>query len=81
VKRSDFPPVEIELWPDHWPVVQMFCRLATQWRVGAAGPTGLDYNVVYYELERAGHKGEDFDEMFECLRVMEHSALSEIYKQ
>lgn len=61
--------------------MQLFCRLATQWRVGASGPTGLDYSVVFYELERAGLKGDDFADMFECLRIMEQAALSEIYKK
>ena len=37
--------------PAAWPAVAMFLRLQTQWRVGAAGIVGLDYNAVRWVFE------------------------------
>lgn len=35
-----------EVWPENWPVVEMFLRVQTQWRTTSGGVIGLDYGVV-----------------------------------
>ena len=42
---------DFEVIPSAWPAVVMFLRLQTQWRVGAAGIVGLDYNAVRWVFE------------------------------
>lgn len=34
------------LWPEHVPALQLWSAVQTQWRVGMAGATGLDYAGV-----------------------------------
>ena len=81
LEESDFPERNVELWPEHWPVLKFFYGICTQWRQGAAGPTGLDYNVVFSELKRQGFKNKHFQSMLDDLRVIEHEALEVIHKQ
>ena len=59
----------------------MFIALSTQWRVGANGPVGLDYNVVFHELERKGLVGDDYDDMMASIRVIEGTALAAIHEK
>ena len=42
---------DFEVIPAAWPAVVMFLRLQTQWRVGATGIVGLDYNAVQWMFE------------------------------
>ena len=43
----DAAPAEVAyLWPDCADTWRHWCALQTQWRVGAAGRTGLDYTAV-----------------------------------
>lgn len=78
--EADYDPPKVELWPDNWPPIRLFTQVSTQWRVGMNGPTGLDYNVVFHELDRTGVVGDDFDEMMAALRAIESTALDEIHK-
>lgn len=77
--RKDYARDDVELWPEHWTAFRIFAGISTQWRQGPSGPTGLDYMVVYKELERAGLQGEAHHETFAMLQVMERAALEEIY--
>lgn len=43
--RVDVRP-EFRLWPEHLPAFGLWCAIQTQWRVGMAGPTGLDWQGV-----------------------------------
>lgn len=51
--------------------------MKTQWRVGASGPTGLDYNVLFtlMTLKNVGV------EILDDIRIMESAALAEIYRK
>lgn len=77
---DDFPPPSVDLWPENWPPIQIFTRLSTQWRVGAGGPVGLDYNVVFHELDRKGLADDEYDDMMAAIRVIESTALEELHK-
>jgi len=50
-------------------------RLDTQWRVGMAGPIGLDYNAAYPLIDRATSTPEEWDDMLDDLRVLEAEAM------
>lgn len=57
---------------------EIFAKIGTQWRIGMAGPTGLDYNAVYPLLDRAFSCRDDWEDGFQCIRVMESAALEAI---
>ena len=35
-----------DVYPDVWPALDMLIDMQTQWRVGAAGATGMDYTAL-----------------------------------
>jgi hypothetical protein len=74
---EDFPPpANVQVWAENWPPLQLYLRNKTQWRVGAGGPVGLDYQVLYHDLDRRGVTGEDFDDVMDAIRVIESTVLS-----
>jgi hypothetical protein len=70
----------VELWVENWPVIQLFTRLSTQWRVGMSGVVGLDYNVVFHELDRRGLAADDYDDLMGSIRIVEEAALTHMHK-
>ena len=70
----------VEIWPDNLSTVNAFIAMNTQWRVGMAGATGLDYNVLptVFRLNRVP-RGE-WQDVFEGIRTMESAALEEMSK-
>lgn len=71
---EDEEPVEI--WPENMPAIQLFCSLSTQWRVGASGPTGLDYMPLFARMERMKLTEQEHEWLFEDIRTLEAQALS-----
>jgi len=72
---------EVEVWPDFLDPVQLFYRIRTQWRVGAMGPIGLDYNVLFHKMDRMNLDSEDYEQMEADIRTLETAALAEINKK
>lgn len=48
------PPPPYEVWSCNWPAFELFAALATQWRVGMNGPTGLIYQEAYLMMDEQG---------------------------
>lgn len=78
LRASDFRAPEVELWAENWPPVQLFVRYSTQWRVGMAGPVGLDYVPILHDLDRRKLSCDEFDDMMDCIRMLERAALDEM---
>jgi hypothetical protein len=72
---------DAEIWPDQEVPLRLFCSLLTQWRMGAAGPVGLDYGVLPTVERRLGITPEQADAAFSDLQVMEDEALAWISEQ
>jgi len=72
---DDFDHESIEVWPEHQAALRLFSRMATQWRTGMNGPTGLDYAVLLSLMDRLGLDAESFDDLLDDVRVMEAEAL------
>ncbi len=80
------PPVKIEtsddceVFEENWPVLELFLRVQTQWRIGMSGPVGLDYGAVAWVLkltaEETSHRS-----LLEDLQIMEGAVLGFIAKQ
>lgn len=70
---------EPNLLPEAEPVIDLFLAAQTQWRVGMAGATGLDYAGVE-ALARL--RGTPLDpETFASLQVCEYAALQAMSEQ
>ena len=70
------------LWADNWPAIHFFRDImATQWRHGFSGPTGLDYNVMLHELDRRALPRDEYDDLFSALRLIEQTALDEFQRK
>lgn len=63
----------IELWPENVEPISVFMRLQSQWRVGPAGPLGLEYSCVESFLRLARVKRTP--ELFADIQAMETAAL------
>jgi hypothetical protein len=61
---------------DNIPVVGVFRDMLTQWRVGAAGATGLDYSALPVVFRVRGIRGADRADVFDGLQIMERAALA-----
>lgn len=71
----------VEIWPEHLAAFELFVALRSQWRVGMAGATGLDYGVMFHKMDRMGLTPERYEELEEQMRVLEHAALDEMSKK
>ena len=67
---------ETEIWPDNARAVEVFVAMSTQWRIGAVGAVGLDYNVFPLVMRMLGIPASERPDLFESLRVMEETALT-----
>jgi hypothetical protein len=73
---QDFESEEVEVWPENWPVLDLFLRLDSQWQIGMAGRTGLRYEALYPLLDRQGLTRDEWDEWFADVRALERAALA-----
>lgn len=58
--------------------MNLFVAMATQWRVGMSGATGLDYSAlpVARSAQDPPIPDDDWPDTFDALRVLEAEALS-----
>lgn len=68
-----------EIWPENWPAFLLFTSLQTQWNVGGmGGRTGLRYEALYPLLDRQTDTPEQWQQLFDDVRVMEYAALAQM---
>ena len=53
----------------------MFYRLRTQWNVDYGSAIGLKYEAAYPLINREAVDGDDWQDLFDDLRVLERGAL------
>ncbi|WP_196615401.1 DUF1799 domain-containing protein [Citrobacter freundii] len=70
---------DVGILPSIWEAFTVFSALATQWRVGASGATGLDYNVLPWMFKL--HGVEDAAASMVDIRIMENEALKVMHKE
>lgn len=66
---------ELWLWPENRPAWDLWLCLQTQWRVGMAGATGLDYSAVAAVMHMQSTARKERPELLALLRVMEAEVL------
>lgn len=69
-----------EVWPDNLQAVNVFISMATQWRIGPAGATGLDYNALPFVMRACDVKAADRADVLDDVRTLEDAALATIRK-
>lgn len=67
---------DCEVWPENWPIVQLFCRLSTQWQISMSGAVGLKYESLYPLLDRHYPDADEWQQAFDDIQMMEREALS-----
>lgn len=72
---------ETSIYQDNAKAVMVFVDIMTQWRTGAAGAVGLDYNVLPMVFDLRKIEGEERAEVFDGVRVMESAALEAMRKK
>jgi hypothetical protein len=72
---DDYADEPVEVWPDNERAYFLFAQLQTQWRVGAGGATGLDYNTLFHKMDRMRLEPDEYDELEADIRTMEFAAL------
>lgn len=80
--QIDIEPVsdDFEVWQENWPVLDLFLRCQTQWRIGMNGVTGLDYGAVAWVLRL--YAAEDQHRvLLEDLQVMEGAVIAFVNQQ
>lgn len=65
---------EWHLWPENVATWALWQSLQTQWRVGMAGATGLDYAAVWRVLDQQVPRRRR-DEVFAAIQGMEGAVL------
>jgi hypothetical protein len=66
----------VEVWPENQAAYFLFCDMQTQWYVGAAGATGLNYLVLLALMDRMKLSTDDHDDLFEDVQTLERAALT-----
>lgn len=70
------PPLEV--WQEHWDDKELFVAMSTQWRVGASGATGLDYNAL--PVVARAMRIKLTPARFDAVRIMENEAI-EVFRE
>ena len=70
-----------EVWPENHEVFLLFMQMQTQWRTGASGPSGLDYNTLFTFMSLMSIAPAKQIELLDDIRVMEATALTEIHRE
>ena len=73
---EDYEQETYELWPENEKSILLFSSLSTQWRTSMNGPSGLDYNPLFYVMDRMGLSEVEHDRLFDDIRLIESEALS-----
>lgn len=76
---SSFEEEAFGIWPENLPAVTVFIAMGTQWRIGVAGVTGLDYTALPVVMEMM--EVSDKKSVFQDIVVMESAALGELRKK
>ena len=72
---------EVDIWPDNILAVRVFLAMSTQWRMGLAGATGLDYGALPAVMRLSQVPPGERQNVFNDIRVLEDAALETLQKR
>lgn len=70
---------DFEVFPDNWPVIEMFLRVQTQWRATYGSYYGLDYNSLFLMFDT--YQVEDRRSMLEDIQIIERSVITALNEE
>lgn len=75
ISSVELSPVKknCEVWEENWEALTIFLKLQTQWNMGMAGPTGLNYQALETIIRL--YKVDDPVTVFEKVQVIERAAI------
>lgn len=76
LEKIDKPPDHFEVFQENWDAVRVFVAASTQWVIGFAGATGLNYPSIDFLLKL--YRVKKKQEVFEQIQVVEAAALKAI---
>jgi hypothetical protein len=84
MRLAGFEPVDyehdyFEVWPENWPAFAVYQGISNQWRTGMNGPVALDYGVLFHCMDRMHLEDDEYDRLFDDVKVIEAGALSAIH--
>lgn len=68
---DDLDQTAVEVWPENMPILDVYRAMMTQWRMGFNGPIGLDYNVLPFVMRTARIPRDEWQDVFDGVRVAE----------
>ena len=68
-------------WPENAQAIYLFIQLLTKKKKGIRRPNGIDYAAAYPLLDRKATDPDEWDQLFDDLRVMESAALDAMADQ
>lgn len=79
-KSRTATPEAFEVWEEHWPALELFLAMRTQWRViagmGGAHHQGIDYTALYGHPKYARLDYDDQDKLLGQIQHIEAGALA-----
>jgi|TARA_R110001583_G_scaffold192029_1_gene358073 hypothetical protein len=87
LKNADIPeaPKHYEVWEEHWPALELFLAMRTQWRTatGMAGGQrlGIDYTSLYGHPKFAHLDYDEQDKLLAQIQHIEAGALAAFNNQ
>jgi hypothetical protein len=63
------------VWPENKEPFEVFCAMQTQWRIGPAGATGLDYAALPAVMDIMGVKRKRRADIMAAVQVLEREVL------
>lgn len=76
LSEDDFKDEPVDVWPENQSAYFTFAAMQTQWRVGMAGATGLDYAALPVALRMQAIPRPEWQPVMADIPIMEVAALA-----
>ena len=81
LRPEDYEEEDVEVWPEHLAVFDLWRIVGDQWRMGPCGPVSLDLAPVFHELDRMGLDKDAYEGLLMDVKVVAGVALDEMRKE
>jgi hypothetical protein len=79
---DDYEDEDFQVWPDNIRAINLFTTLQTQLKTGGmGGAMGFDYNVYFNRMERMKLSEQEYEWLFDDIRVIESEAITAMNKK
>lgn len=79
---EDYETDDFEIWPENMAAINLFTTLQTQLRGGGMGGVmGFDYTPFFARMDRMKLSEQEYEWLFDDIRVIESEALSAMNKK